>query len=44
MQGQIAHWKCSSSIDKYFWEEVDIIDENDIMLDIIGYFNLDVLD
>jgi hypothetical protein len=44
MQGQIAHWKGSSSIDNFFMEEVDIIDEHDIMLGIIGYFNLEVLD
>ncbi len=44
MQGQIAHWKGSLSIDNFFMEKVDFIDENDIMLDIIGYFNLEVLD
>jgi len=27
MQGQIAHWKGGSSIDNFFMEEVDIIDE-----------------
>lgn len=29
------------SIDEFFIKEMGIIDENDIMLDVVGYFNVD---
>jgi hypothetical protein len=32
------------SIDDFFMKKTSIIDENDVVLDIIGYFNVDKLE
>jgi hypothetical protein len=44
MDAQANYQSKGHSIDDFFMKKINIIDENNVILDIIGYFNVDKLE